>query len=329
MKTWSEVAKIQPLASKIITNSIIKNRISHAYLIQGERGTGKEAIALLLAKGLFCEHRQGVEPCQICNICKRIESGNHPDVHWIQPDGRSIKTEQIENLQKEFTYSGLESSQKVYIIIGSDTLTLNAANRILKFLEEPGKQTTAIMLTENSQSIISTIRSRCQIIDLQPLNPSLFRDQLIEMGMPAGNATLMSALTSNLDDAFQLNVDEWFVQARKLVVQLIDTYSTKSADIFLFIHQHWIPHFKERIQQEQGLDLLLIAFKDMLYFHIEKKESMVFFSPSDQELERAVFYFSDQQLLMILSALLESKRKLKQNVHPTLVMEQLVLHIQR
>src|SRR5690625_4179741 len=181
MKTWSEVAKIQPLASKIITHSIIKNRISHAYLIQGERGTGKEAIALLLAKGLFCEHRQGVEPCQICNICKRIESGNHPDVHWIQPDGRSIKTEQIENLQKEFTYSGLESSQKVYIIIGSDTLTLNAANRILKFLEEPGKQTTAIMLTENSQSIIPTIRSRCQVIDLQPLNPLLFRYQLIEI----------------------------------------------------------------------------------------------------------------------------------------------------
>lgn len=329
MKTWSEVAKIQPLASKVITNSIKKNRISHAYLIQGEHGTGKEAIALLLAKGLFCESKQGVEPCQTCNVCKRIESGNHPDVHWIKPDGRSIKTEQIENLQKEFTYSGLESSQKVYVIIGSDTLTLNAANRILKFLEEPGKRTTAIMLTENSQSIIPTIRSRCQIIDLQPLNSSLLRDQLIEKGMPDGSATLMSALTSNLDDAFQLNEDEWFVQARKLVVQLIDTYSTKPADIYLFIHQHWISHFKERTQQEQGLDLLLIAFKDMLYYHIEKIESMVFFSPNDQELERAVLYFSDQQLLMILNALLESKRKLKQNVHPTLVMEQFVLHIQR
>lgn len=329
MKTWSEVAKIQPLASKIITNSIKKHRISHAYLMQGERGTGKEAIALLLAKGLFCEKRQGIEPCQICNACRRIESGNHPDVHWIKPDGRSIKTEQIENLQKEFTYSGLESKQKVYIIVGSDTLTLNAANRILKFLEEPSTQTTAIMLTENSQSIIPTIRSRCQIIDLQPLNSSLFSDQLVEMGMPKANATLMSALTSNVDDAFQLNADEWFVQARKLVLQLVDTYSTNPTDIFLFIHQHWIPHFKDRNQQEQGLDLLLFAFKDMLYYHIEKVESMVFFSPNDEKLERAVLYFSDQQLLVILNVLLESKRKLKQNVHPTLVMEQLVLHIQR
>lgn len=329
MKTWSEITEIQPLAGKILTNSIEKNRVSHAYLIQGERGTGKKTIALLLAKGLFCENRQGVEPCQICNVCKRIESGNHPDVHWIEPDGRSIKTEQIESLQKEFSYSGLESSQKVYIIIGSDTLTLNAANRILKFLEEPGKQTTAIMLTENSQSIIPTIRSRCQIIDLQPLNSLLFRDQLIEKGMSERNAILMSALTSNLDEALQLNVDEWFVQARKLVVQLVDMFTIKPADTYLFIHQHWIPHFKERIQQEQGLDLLLIAFKDILYYHIENIESMVFFSPNDQELKSAALYFSDQQLLMILNALLESKRKLKQNVHPTLVMEQLVLHIQR
>lgn len=329
MKTWSEIERIQPLATKIITNSIKKDRISHAYLLQGERGTGKEAIALLLAKGLFCENRQGIEPCQTCNVCKRIESGNHPDVHWIKPDGRSIKTGQIEDLQKEFTYSGLESNQKVYIIIGSDTLTLNAANRILKFLEEPSKQTTAIMLTENSQLIIPTIRSRCQIIDLQPLNPSLFREKLMEMGMPVTNATLMSALTSNLDDAFQLNEDEWFVQARKLVLQLIDIYLMKPADIFLFIHQHWIPHFKERIQQEQGLDLLLIAFKDMLYYHIGKIESMVFFSSNDERLERVSLYSSDQQLLRILNALLESKRKLKQNVHPTLVMEQLVIHIQR
>lgn len=329
MKTWSEVAKIQPLASKILTNSMKKDRVSHAYLIQGARGTGKKTIAMLLAKGLFCENRQGVEPCLVCNVCKRIESRNHPDVHWIEPDGRSIKIEQIENLQKEFTYSGLESSQKVYIIIGSDTLTLNAANRILKFLEEPGKQTTAIMLTENIQSIIPTIRSRCQIIDLQPLHATLFRDQLIEKGMSERNATLMSALTNNLDDALQLNDDEWFVQARKLVVQLVDMFTTKPADTYLLIHQYWLPHFKERNQQEQGLDLLLIAFKDILYYHIEIIESMVFFSPSDQELKSAALYFSDEHLLMILNALLESKRKLKQNVHPTLVMEQLVLHIQK
>lgn len=116
MKTWSETAEVQPLASRIITNSIQKDRLSHAYLLQGERGTGKEAVALLLSKALFCSSRTGVEPCQECHECKRIESGNHPDIHWIEPDGQSIRKEQIEHLQKEFSYSGVESEQKVYVI---------------------------------------------------------------------------------------------------------------------------------------------------------------------------------------------------------------------
>lgn len=329
MKTWAEISEAQPLASRIIMNSIRKERISHAYLIQGERGTGKEAIALLIAKGLFCEYKVGIEPCHTCNTCKRIESGNHPDIHWLKPDGRSIKIDQIESLQKEFTYSGLESSQKVYIIIGSDTLTLNAANRILKFLEEPNKKTTAILLTENSQSIIPTIRSRCQTIDLQPLNPILFQNKLIELGMLRENAVFISALTNNLDDAFVFAEDEWFARTRKLVLQLIDIYSTNPADVYLFVHEYWIPHFKAREQQEQGLDVLLLAFKDILYFHIDNTESMVVFIPNEERLERAVLYFSQEKLLDILNALLKAKRKLKQNVHPTLVMEQLTLHIQR
>ncbi|UJL46460.1 DNA polymerase III subunit delta' [Virgibacillus sp. NKC19-16] len=329
MKTWSEVAEVQPLASKIVTNSIKKDRISHAYLLQGARGTGKEAIALLLAKDLFCENKTGVEPCNMCNACKRIASGNHPDVHWMEPDGQSIKIEQIRDLQKEFTYSGLESNKKVYVIKGADTLTANAANRILKFLEEPSRQTTAIMLTENSQWIIPTIKSRCQVIDLKPLDPVSFQHRLIEEGMTKGNAVLMSALTNNLDDAFAWNDNEWFATARKLVVQLVRVYTNNPEDVFLFIHNHWVNHFKERNEQEQGLDLLLLAFKDILYYHIGNEDSMVFFAPQNEMLEKAAMTFSQEKLVTVLNAILQAKRNLKQNVHPTLVIEQLTLHIQR
>lgn len=327
MQTWTEMTNTQPLASKILINSIKKGRISHAYLIQGARGTGKRSIARLLAKTLFCEHKDSIDPCHQCHVCKRITSGNHPDIHWLKPDGQSIKIEQIRNLQKEFTYSGLESSQKVYVIEGADTLTINAANRILKFLEEPHQQTTAIMLTENIQSIIPTIRSRCQIIDLQPLNPTHFQNKLIELDIAAEDARLLSALTNDLNEAILLKEDKWFAQARKIMLQLIHTYITNPVDAFLFIHEYWLPHFKERDQQERGLDLLLLAFKDILYFHIGYKESMVVYSPDDSILERAMMTFSQEKLLDILNALLKAKRKLKQNVHPTLVMEQLTLHI--
>ncbi|WP_010531237.1 DNA polymerase III subunit delta' [Lentibacillus jeotgali] len=328
MKTWSETAEIQPLASRIITKSINKERISHAYLLQGERGTGKEAIAILLAKTLFCTNASDVEPCQECNACRRIDSGNHPDVHWIEPDGQSIRKEQIEHLQKEFYYSGLETDQKVYVVKGADTLTTNASNRILKFLEEPSRKTTAILLTENSSSIIPTIRSRCQTIDLKPLNPQAFQQQLIDHGVFRSTAVLLSTLTSNLDEAISWSEDEWFAQARKLMIQLVETFSTHRNDAFLFIHQQWMPHFKERSQQEQGLDLLLLAFKDILYYHIGKEDDMTVFAKDDSKIDNLVMFFSQEKLLDILNKLLDAKRKLKQNVHPTLVMEQLTIQIQ-
>ncbi|WP_163969232.1 DNA polymerase III subunit delta' [Oceanobacillus halotolerans] len=329
MQTFSEIAEIQPLASRIITNSIQKSRVSHAYLLQGERGTGKEAIALLIAKRVFCEQPDGVEPCNHCTNCKRILSGNHPDVHIIEPDGQSIKKEQIEYLQKEFTYSGVESSQKVYIVKNADTLTVNAANRILKFLEEPSKQTTAIMLTDNSQSIIPTVRSRCQVIDLQPLSSDRFQEQLLHAGMSQAHARLMSALTNNVEEALHWNEGEWFAEARKVMIQLIEIVTSKPNDVFLFIHHNWLTHFSERNQQEQGLDLLLLAFKDILYYHLDYKDAMVVFEEQDEKLKQAALTFSPEKLLSILQAILEAKQKLKQNIHPTLVMEQLTLHIQR
>ncbi|MFD2628078.1 DNA polymerase III subunit delta' [Oceanobacillus kapialis] len=329
MKNWSDIADVQPLASRIITNSIKKDRVSHAYLLHGARGTGKEAIATMIAKSLFCENLDGVEPCNQCHACKRIISGNHPDVHWIEPEGQSIKIEQIRNLQKEFSYSGMESTRKVYIIKGAETLTVNAANRILKFLEEPSKQTTAIMLTENSQAILPTIRSRCQIIDLQPLNVIHFQQKLVENGLSENTARLMGALTNNLDDALARSNDEWFATARKIVVQLVEMFAENPQDVYLYIHNHWVVHFKERSEQEEGLDLLLLAFKDVLYYHIGNESEMVFFANQDPLLEKATLSFSQGELLEHLNTIMQAKRKLKQNVNPTLVMEQLTLQIQR
>lgn len=328
LKTFAELAEVQPLASKIITNSIKKHRVSHAYLITGARGTGKKAVATLLAKTFFCEHADGAEPCNHCNVCNRIDSHNHPDVHWIEPEGKTIKKEQVARLQKEFAYSGMETNKKVYIVSAADTLTVNAANRILKFLEEPNKQTIAILLTENSQSILPTIRSRCQVIDLKPLNPLRFQQELINKGMPASDAVLISTLTNDLEEAFRLNDDDWFAQARKTMVQLIETLAESVNDAYLSIHSQWESLFKDRDQQEMGLDLLLLGFRDMLYFHMEKTASMVLFQPEGEKTSALAIRFSQEKLMFILQLILKAKQKLKQNVHPTLVMEQLVLQIQ-
>lgn len=327
MKTWLEVEHHQEMASKILTNSIRKGRISHAYLIQGARNTGKQAIAELFAKTMLCLNRVNLDPCHTCKNCKRIDSRNHPDILWVEPEGQSIKNEQINRLKYEVNYSGLESSQKIYIIKDADTLTLQAANRILKFLEEPTTKTIAILLTENSQSVMPTIHSRCQIIDLKPLNPTKFYEQLIETGLTKERAQLLSALTNNLDEAIQWNEDDWFAQARKLMIQWMEIFCNNHADAYLFLHTHFLSHFKETEQLQFGLDLLMIVFKDLLYYRFNMLQSIKFFTPEDKLLQRCVYTFSEKRILEALKAILQAKQRLKQRVNSTLVMEQLTLHI--
>src|SRR5690625_2954900 len=146
MNTWAALREVQPVVGKMLINSLQGNRVSHAYLIQGMRGTGKKSIATLLAMSLFCENRDSVEPCNRCHSCKRVISKNHPDVHWMERGKKSIGKEEVDIFVKEFSYTGFESNKKMYIIPEADTLTINAANRLLKFLEEPHIDTTAVLL---------------------------------------------------------------------------------------------------------------------------------------------------------------------------------------
>lgn len=101
MQRFEELEQIQPVAVKMLKKMINHNRIAHAYLIHGDPGTKKRAIAETLALRLFCRETETAEPCLQCRDCKRVISGNHPDLHWIKPDGLSIKKEQIEALQRE------------------------------------------------------------------------------------------------------------------------------------------------------------------------------------------------------------------------------------
>lgn len=330
MQTWNELQQVQPLASKIMMNSIKRNRLSHAYLVQGSRGTGKKSFARLIAMTLLCEARQGVDPCQTCNTCHRIMTGNHPDLHWIEPDGRTIRNEQIDLLRKEFAYTGLETTQKIYIVSSAETLTVNAANRILKFLEEPDTQTTALLLTENVQGILPTIQSRCQIIDLQPLDPTAFQHRLIQekdVSITENNARYLSALTNNIEEAIQLHEAGFVYEWKNTVTDLIYTLVTNHDERYLFIHQKWFATMKEKEEQEQGIELLLFALRDIMDYQVGRVDNLAIFSSDDGLLKRAANHWTDKKVLNMMKAVLEARQKLKQYIHPTLLMEQMVLQL--
>ena len=328
VKTWEQLEELQPVVLRMIRNSLIKQRVAHAYLFEGLRGTGKKDIGLLLTKALFCESLiDGYKPCETCHNCRRINSGNHPDVHLVEPDGLSIKVEQIRNLQAEFSKKGVESAKKVYLIVHADKMSISASNSLLKFLEEPSTQTVAFLLTEQPQRMLPTIVSRCQILTFQPLSPNVMVKQLIENGVQPGKAPLLAQLTNNLEEALELNVDEWFAQAQKIVVKLYEVLKKGPLEAMVMLQSDWFQHFKEKEQIHRGLDLLLLIFKDLLYIQLDKEEQIVFKGESER-LKQFALTTSRRRLTDTMSTILEAKRKLDANMNPQLMMEQLVLKIQ-
>ena len=327
-KTWDQLEELQPTVLKMLKNSLLKNRVAHAYLFEGMRGTGKKEVGLLLTKSQFCLSLiDGFKPCETCNNCRRINHGNHPDVHLVEPDGLSIKVDQIRNLQAEFTKKGVESIKKVYLISHADKMSVSASNSLLKFLEEPSPGTTAFLLTEQQQQILPTILSRCQALAFKPLAPQVMVKQLIENGVSPVKARVLAQLTNDLEEALKLNVDEWFAQAQKLVVKLYEVLKRNPLEAMVTLQGEWFLHFKDKEQIQLGLDLLLLIFKDLLYIQLDRQEQVVFIGEIER-LRQFALQTSGRRLSDQMSAILEAKRKLQANMNPQLMMEQLVLKLQ-
>ncbi|MFT4415961.1 DNA polymerase III subunit delta' [Fredinandcohnia humi] len=326
-KTWEQLEEYQPTVLKMVGNSLKKNRVAHAYLFEGSRGTGKKEVGLLLAKSLFCQQSQDFKPCNECANCRRISSGNHPDVHLIEPDGQSIKKWQIQELQEEFSKTGVESNRKIYLINHADKMTANAANSLLKFLEEPSSQTVAILLTEQIHRILNTILSRCQVLSFKPLAPKVISQQLTGEGVSSAIASLVANTTNNLEEARQLSTDSWFGQSRTLVIQLYETLNTRPTNAFFFLQDQWLPHFKEKEQLGFGLDILLLIYKDLLYIQLGDEEKVVFHDQIDS-FKHYALQTSTRRISEQITALLEAKRRLSTNMNPHLLMEQLLLRLQ-
>ncbi|AST93961.1 DNA polymerase III subunit delta' [Sutcliffiella cohnii] len=327
LKSWTQLSDVQPTVAKIVVNSLRRDRIAHAYLLDGMKGTGKKETSYLFAKSLFCKNRDGEDPCHQCVNCKRIESRNHPDVHVVEPDGNSIKKHQIQYLQEEFSKTGLESKQKIYIIDHADKMTTSAANSLLKFLEEPNQETYAFLLTENIHRILNTIISRCQPLSFQALTSKRLIDKLVEQGYSPSISTTVAQLTNDMNEALELLTDDWFAEARLLVIKLYETLQVRPQQALLFIHEKWMPHFPDRSQLEIGLDLLLYIYKDMLYAQLQKNEEIVFIDQLEL-IEKQSLQTTQSKIVDQLSFILQSKSRLASNVNAHLLMEQIALNLQ-
>ncbi|PGM53157.1 DNA polymerase III subunit delta' [Bacillus sp. AFS053548] len=328
MKTsWEKLSERQPVATKMLKNAVIKNRVAHAYLFEGPRGTGKRELALYYTKVLLCENVSGATPCGTCRNCKRVDSGNHPNVYVIEPEETSIKKHQIQQLQEEFSKTAVESNRKIYIIDHADRMTTNAANSLLKFLEEPVSITTAFLLTEQVQQILPTILSRCQSIHFNPLPTKYFEEHLVNIELQSNLVPLLARLTNSEAVALQIAEEEWFAQARDLVIELYEALLTTKKDSLLVIQQNVSRHFDTKEQLQMMLDMLVLAFKDMLYIYAEQDQNVVF-KNEEPLMRQALNRISLEKITTCLEIILFAKKRLTSNANMLMVLEQMIIELQ-
>lgn len=178
-----------------------QDQLNHAYLFSGFFGSLE--MAHFLAKSLFCTDKVGVLPCEKCRNCKLIEQGEFPDVTLIKPVNQVIKTERIRELVGQFSQAGIESQQQVFIIEQAEKMHPNAANSLLKVIEEPQSEVYIFFLTSDEEKILPTIRSRTQIFHFKKQEEKLIH-QLEQAGLVKKKATLLAQFSQSRAEAEKL-----------------------------------------------------------------------------------------------------------------------------
>ncbi len=164
-----------------IQHTVASERIAGAYLFVGPAGVGKETVARYFAQLIFCQQKtQPPTLCRTCLACRKIDSGNHPDLQFVRPEGSTLKIGQIRELQKQIIYEPLEASRKIYILTDVERMNAEAENCLLKTLEEPPAASVLILLTSNIRALLPTTRSRCQILQFHPMPTQELAKILVE-----------------------------------------------------------------------------------------------------------------------------------------------------
>ncbi|MCP1143229.1 DNA polymerase III subunit delta' [Lysinibacillus endophyticus] len=322
-----ELKVLQPVVMKQLQTIYEKNRTAHAYIFDGAKGTGKQQIATFFIKLLLCLNPSKNVPCETCRNCKRIVSGNHPNVKQLEPDGQFIKIDQIRDLISAMTKTSIEEGRKIYVIHHANRLNTSSANTLLKFLEEPEGDVTAILLTENYQAILPTIQSRCQHVKFYNIPRGILLKQLQEQGITLSMASTVSMLTNNLETAISLANDEQFAHARKTVLKLVEIVRKNVHEALLVIYEEWLSSFKEKNEIEQALDLLLFAYRDIVAIKANPEASCTYPDMLQSWREHAL-NTTYERLSHQMQSVLEARQNLQRNMNRTLMMEQLMLNLQ-
>ena len=312
---------------KYIHNAVEENKVSHAYILNGERGSGKKMLANLFATTLLCE-KGGPDPCNACHSCKQAESGNHPDIIRVNHEKpNTISVDDIrQQVNNDIQIKPYQGPYKIYIIAEADLMTVQAQNALLKTIEEPPEYAVIFLLTENAEVLLPTITSRCVMLKLRNIRDTLIRKYLMEsLHIPDYKADMCTAFAQgNMGRAIMLANSEYFNEIREEAVQLLKYINEMDvSEIVKAIKR--IGAYK--LEVNDYLDIIMIWYRDVLLYKATKETDRVVFKDQLPYIQERARKSSYEGIELILESLEKAKQRLKANVNFELVMELLLLTI--
>lgn len=312
-----------------LKNAIQLEKVSHAYIFEGEKGCGKKTVSEAFAAALQCEHqKEGTDACGTCRSCRQAANKNHPDIiHIVHEKPNSIGVEEIrEQVVNDIQIKPYSSKYKIYIISEAEKLTAQAQNALLKTIEEPPSYGIIILLTNNASVLLPTILSRCVVLSMKPAADNLVKKYLMEhVEIPDYQADLCVAFAQgNVGKAVRLAASENFNEIKSAALHLLKNAKTMEiSDIIASVKA--ISEYKIDIQDY--LDLLAVWYRDVLYFKATKDINGLIFQDQYKDIMKQANESSYEGIEEIVEGIKKANIRLKANVNFDLTMQLLFLQI--
>ena len=327
MATFKDIIGQEQLKEHL-QNAISMNKVSHAYIINGERSSGKEFVAKIFAMTLQCE-KQGTEPCGECHSCKQAMSQNHPDIIFVSHEKpNTIGVEDICNqINNDIVIKPYSGPRKIYIMNEGEKMTVQAQNALLKTLEEPPEYAVILILTANVDAFLPTILSRCVVLNMKPVADELVKKYLMsELHVPDYKANICVAFArGNIGKAKLLASSEEFEKVKEEAITLVKYINDmETNEIVKAIKK--ISEYK--LDVNDYLDILSVWYRDVLLYKATRDINSLIFRDELQQITRVADRSTYEGIENIVNALEQAKRRLQANVNFDLTMELLLLTIQ-
>lgn len=340
--------KVKSFFEQVINN----NRLAHAYLFYGKQGTGKTAFAVELAKTLNCESEN--KPCGQCPACVKIEKSSHPDVKLVLPVSKStreenyrtiikqktlfpfkklpvsghlnIPIESIRALKKEAMYAPYEAKKRFFIIAGIEYFSREAANSFLKLLEEPPERLQIILITEDINSVMETIRSRCQPVMFPVFEANQIRAIVEPFNKEDADLTTLIRINQNNVEKIIDQLENKGEDLRPFVTQFLRAAATTNWLEINTVIEH-ISQKRDKNLALEFLNILILWLSDAFHLLYMENDAMIANSDMHDTIHKFAMHYTQMDYEQLSGLIEQACSDIRSNLNVNLTFTNLAINI--